>query len=56
MKKLCISISENSTNNDMWLEDETLEQKKDFKIFKNAFEKKLNNVITPVFFRTQKRI
>ncbi len=53
-EKLCISISENSTNNDMWLEDETLEQKKDFKIFKNAFEKKLNNVITPVFFRTQK--
>lgn len=53
-EKLCISISENSTNNDMWLEDETFEQKKDFKIFKNAFEKKLNNVITPVFFRTQK--
>ena len=36
------------------LKTKLLNRKKDFKIFKNAFEKKLNNVITPVFFRTQK--
>lgn len=53
-EKLCVSISENCKNNDIWLVDDEFETKKDFKLFKNAFDKKLKNIITPIFFRTQK--
>lgn len=46
-------IVENETPQDDWLE-ETNPHKKNFKLFKRAFEKKLEKVVTPVFFKLQK--
>ncbi len=48
-------IEDNIVPNNAWLDDdETFSKKKDFKLFKTIFDKKLNNVITPIFFRHQK--
>jgi len=44
---------DNSNDDNSWLEDDNT-VKKDFKLFQTAFKNKLNNVITPVFFRFQK--
>lgn len=45
--------TQNSTSNS-WLEDDETAPKKDFKLFKSAFTNKLENVITPIFYRYQK--
>lgn len=49
---VCLEHNINIQNN--WLEDDTPIEKKDFKLFKSAFTNKMNNVITPGFFRFQK--
>lgn len=47
-----VIYSENpDTNEENWLEES---KEKNFKFFKNAFNKKLEKVITPVFYRLQK--
>lgn len=38
---------------DNWLADAESDSKKDFKLFKHAFNKKIENVVTPLFFRLQ---
>ncbi len=49
----CIETSKITTND--WLEDdENLSIKKDFKLFKKLFTSKMENVITPIFYRHQK--
>lgn len=49
---VCLENNINIQNN--WLEDDIPAEKKDFKLFKMAFTNKMNNVITPGFFRFQK--
>lgn len=45
----------NIDGHNSWLDDDIeVQHKKGFKLFKNAFSNKLDNVITPVFFRFQK--
>ena len=50
---MCVSLSDNHGNSNSWLEEDN-KTEKSFKLFKMAFSKKLNEVITPVFFRFQK--
>lgn len=52
---ISVCLENSNTIQNAWLEDdEQSADKKDFKLFKIAFTNKMNNVITPVFFRTQK--
>lgn len=52
---LCVCLECNNDNQNAWLEDdETESSKKNFKLFKMSFTNKMNNVITPIFFRYQK--
>jgi len=48
-----IIYSDKEQSSDSWL-SETEEDKKSYKFFKAIFNKKLENVITPVFYRLQK--
>lgn len=50
----CAVFCEEQADSDDWLSDEAIEPKKDFKLFKLAFAKKLEKVISPVFYRLQK--
>ena len=50
----CAVYCEEQADSDDWLSDEAIEPKKDFKLFKLAFAKKLEKVISPVFYRLQK--
>lgn len=52
--EMCVSLTDNLENTNTWLEDENSKPNKNFKLFKMAFTKKMNEVITPVFFRFQK--
>ena len=46
---------EKETSSDDWLREEVrFEGEKTFKLFKNVFKQKINNVISPVFYRFQK--
>lgn len=46
---------EKETSSDDWLKDEVGGKgEQTFKLFKNAFKQKINNVISPVFYRFQK--
>ena len=48
-------IEERPEAGESWLEDDVnLYKKKDFKLFKTIFKNKLNNTITPMFYRQQK--
>jgi len=53
---LTVSLDETNQNIDSWLDDDTatIKKQKEYKLFKQAFSKKLENVITPSFFRFQK--
>lgn len=52
---MSVCLENNHDVQNSWLEDDdTNSNKKDFKLFKMAFTNKMNSVITPVFFRTQK--
>ena len=51
---LATCLEEYSDNNEAWLDDDNLQKKKDFKLFKNIFKNKLNNIIIPIFYRQQK--
>lgn len=52
---ISVCLENSNTMQNAWLEDEEQNSaKKDFKLFKIAFTNKMNSVITPVFFRTQK--
>lgn len=50
---VCLENNNIDIQND-WLEDDTAVKKKNFKLFKMTFINKINNVITPGFFRFQK--
>ncbi len=52
--KISICLEEGSNLENPWLENDEKEEKKNFKLFQIAFTNKMNNVITPVFFRFQK--
>lgn len=52
--ELCVSLTDQLTNTDSWLDDEEQKPNKNFKLFKMAFTNKLKTIITPVFFRFQK--
>lgn len=53
--EIMVCIENSMNNNDPWLEDEdTTPHKKDFKLFRNIFTNKLNNIIAPLFFRYKK--
>lgn len=54
--EMAICLEENQVQNiDSWLEnEETIVQKKNFKLFQTAFTNKLENIITPIFYRFQK--
>lgn len=52
-QEMIIVNEENKNYSDEWLEKANAPQK-NFKLFKQAFNKKLDKVITPVFFQTQK--
>jgi hypothetical protein len=52
---MVVSIEENQLLQDNWLNDENIQlEKKNFKLFNTAFIKRMENIITPVFFRYQK--
>lgn len=52
---MSVCLENNHDIQNFWLEDDdNNSNKKDFKLFKMAFTNKMNSVITPVFFRTQK--
>lgn len=52
---IAVCLGNNQDNQNAWLDDdETENTKKNFKLFKMAFTNKMNNVITPIFFRYQK--
>ncbi len=52
---MSVCLENNHDIQNSWLEDDdNNSNKKDFKLFKMAFTNKMNSVITPVFFRTQK--
>lgn len=52
--EMAVSLSETTSMQNGWLEDEEQPQHKDFKLFKVAFTNKMKNVIEPIFFRFQK--
>ena len=53
--EMAVCLENQDYNSNSWLEDdETTAQKKNFKLFKTAFTNKLENVITPIFYRFQK--
>lgn len=53
--EMCVSLADNFENKNSWLDDNNEhENGKSFKLFQCAFTNKLNNVITPIFFRFQK--
>lgn len=52
-KQEVIIVSEEESSSDNWL-DKINSSQKNFKLFKQAFSKKLEKVITPVFFQVQK--
>lgn len=52
-QEMVIYADKNETLDD-WLETEPNESEKNFKLFKQAFNKKLEKVIAPVFYRLQK--
>ncbi len=53
---LTASLDEENQNIDIWLndDDKITKTQKEYKLFKQAFSKKLENIITPAFFRFQK--
>ncbi len=51
--ELCVSIK-NSNLTDDWLEIESPEKSKKFKLFQNMYEFKVKNIIEPGFYRFQK--
>jgi len=52
---LAVCLENNIDIQNTWLEDDEPEQKaKGYKLFKNAFTNKMENVITPIFYRYQK--
>ena len=52
--EMAVSLSEVTSVQNGWLEDEDQPRHKDFKLFKVAFTNKMKNVIEPIFFRFQK--
>lgn len=52
--EMTVSLSEVTSMQNGWLEDEDQPRHKDFKLFKVAFTNKMKNVIEPIFFRFQK--
>lgn len=52
--EICVSLADNFENKNSWLSEDEEKVEKSFKLFQFAFTNKLNNVITPVFFRFQK--
>ncbi len=54
-EEMTVCLENNIQTTNSWLEDdEPATQKKNFKLFKIAFSNKLENVITPIFYRFQK--
>ncbi len=53
---MAVCLENNFNSQNLWLEDDedNSAPKKDYKLFKIAFSNKMNNVITPMFFRFQK--
>jgi len=52
---IAVSLEHNIDVQNSWLEDdESGSKQKNFKLFKNAFDNKMNNVITPLFYRYKK--
>ena len=52
---ILVCLEENIDNQNSWLEDDDQNtKKKDFKLFKSIATNKLDNVITPIFYRHQK--
>ncbi|MBQ8459075.1 hypothetical protein IJ541_03110 [bacterium] len=54
---MAVCLEDNIDVQNSWLEDDETEnnnRKKNFKLFKMAFTNKMNNIITPLFFRYQK--
>ena len=52
---LAVCLEDNIDVQNTWLEDDVSETKtKEYKLFKNAFTNKMENVITPIFYRYQK--
>lgn len=52
---IAVSLEHNIDVQNSWLEDdESGAKQKNFKLFKNAFDNKMNNVITPLFYRYKK--
>ena len=52
-EELSVSLTDNLNSGETWLEEDN-KPSKNFKLFQSAYENKLNNVITPIFFRFQK--
>ena len=52
-KETAVIFEKKNNSLDTWLDDEEKDDK-NFKLFKNAYNNKLEKVITPVFFRLQK--
>lgn len=52
-KETAVIFEKKNDSLDTWLEDDEKDDK-NFKLFKNAYNNKLEKVITPVFFRLQK--
>lgn len=53
--KLTVNFDENLEIDNSWLEDnQNTEHNKKFKLFNTAFSNKLENIITPIFYRYQK--
>lgn len=54
--EMTVCLENQIQNTNSWLEDDetSISQKKKFKLFKTAFANKLENVITPIFYRFQK--
>ena len=52
--KQTVCFEENVDINNSWLEDDENLEKKGFKLFKNAWTNKIENIITPIFYRYQK--
>ena len=52
--EMTVSLSEVTSMQNGWLEDEDQPRHKNFKLFKVAFTNKMKNVIEPIFFRFQK--
>lgn len=53
--EMAVCLENNIEVQNAWLEDdETPKSQKNFKLFSNVFNNKLNNIITPVFYRQEK--